>query len=127
MKSYIRNIYRNIGVASRTQAVLSGVSNHLRPDHHRINHWPEGRDRRRPLPESALAVPTTTKGSTPRLKCIEPRSDGSLFVAFALVVAIFTLAVAVVLTVPVPVVSVADRGCWASGGEHFGGNVLFWL
>ncbi|QWT23229.1 response regulator transcription factor [Subtercola sp. PAMC28395] len=39
VKSYIRSIYRKIGAASRTQAVLWGVANGFTPDHHRIDHW----------------------------------------------------------------------------------------
>lgn len=39
VKSYIRSIYRKIGVASRTQAVLWGVEHGFSPDHHRIDHW----------------------------------------------------------------------------------------
>ncbi|MDQ1531480.1 MAG: two-component system, NarL family, response regulator LiaR [Microbacteriaceae bacterium] len=39
VKSYIRSIYRKIGVASRTQAVLWGVDHGFTPDHHRIDHW----------------------------------------------------------------------------------------
>ncbi|MCW2540147.1 MAG: LuxR family transcriptional regulator [Frankiales bacterium] len=42
IKSYIRSIYRKIGVASRTQAVLWGVSNGFSPDHRRIAHWRGG-------------------------------------------------------------------------------------
>ena len=42
VKSYIRTIYRKIGVASRTQAVLWGVRNGFTPDHHRIDHWRGG-------------------------------------------------------------------------------------
>jgi len=42
VKSYIRTIYRKIGVASRTQAVLWGVGHGFRPDHHRIDHWRGG-------------------------------------------------------------------------------------
>ena len=42
VKSYIRNIYRKIDVASRTQAVLWGVNNGFTPDHHRIDHWRGG-------------------------------------------------------------------------------------
>jgi DNA-binding NarL/FixJ family response regulator len=42
VKSYIRNIYRKIDVASRTQAVLWGVANGFTPDHHRIDHWRGG-------------------------------------------------------------------------------------
>ena len=42
LKSYIRNIYRKIDVASRTQAVLWGVNNGFTPDHHRIDHWRGG-------------------------------------------------------------------------------------
>ena len=39
VKSYIRSIYRKIGVDSRTRAVLWGVANGFTPDHHRIDHW----------------------------------------------------------------------------------------
>jgi DNA-binding NarL/FixJ family response regulator len=39
VKSYIRTIYRKIGVASRTQAVLWGVNNGFVPDHRRIERW----------------------------------------------------------------------------------------
>lgn len=39
VKSYIRSVYRKIGAESRTQAVLWGVANGFRPDHHRIDHW----------------------------------------------------------------------------------------
>ncbi len=42
VKSYIRTIYRKINVASRTQAVLWGVSRGFSPDHHRIEHWRGG-------------------------------------------------------------------------------------
>ena len=42
VKSYIRNIYRKIDVASRTQPVLWGVNNGFTPDHHRIDHWRGG-------------------------------------------------------------------------------------
>jgi DNA-binding NarL/FixJ family response regulator len=42
VKSYIRTIYRKIGVASRTQAVLWGVDRGFTPDHHRIEHWRGG-------------------------------------------------------------------------------------
>ena len=42
VKSYIRNIYRKIDVASRTQAVLWGVNNGFTPDHHQIDHWRGG-------------------------------------------------------------------------------------
>ena len=42
VKSYIRTIYRKIGVASRTQAVLWGVHHGFTPDHHRIDHWRGG-------------------------------------------------------------------------------------
>ena len=42
VKSYIRTIYRKIGVASRTQAVLWGVAHGFSPDHHRIQHWRGG-------------------------------------------------------------------------------------
>jgi DNA-binding NarL/FixJ family response regulator len=39
VKSYIRNIYRKIGVSSRTQAVLWGVRHGFTPDYHRIESW----------------------------------------------------------------------------------------
>ncbi|ARC57921.1 Transcriptional regulatory protein LiaR [Frondihabitans sp. 762G35] len=39
VKSYIRSVYRKIGAASRTQAVLWGVAHGFTPDHHRIDHW----------------------------------------------------------------------------------------
>jgi len=42
VKSYIRTIYRKIGVGSRTQAVLWGVSHGFTPDHNRIEHWKGG-------------------------------------------------------------------------------------
>ncbi|OBJ62769.1 response regulator transcription factor [Mycobacterium sp. 1423905.2] len=42
VKSYIRTIYRKLGVASRTQAVLWGVQHGFTPDHHRIEHWRGG-------------------------------------------------------------------------------------
>lgn len=39
VKSYIRSVYRKIGVTSRTQAVIWGVAHGFSPDHHRIDHW----------------------------------------------------------------------------------------
>ena len=42
VKSYIRTLYRKIGVASRTQAVLWGIDHGFAPDHHRIDHWRGG-------------------------------------------------------------------------------------
>ncbi len=42
VKSYIRTVYRKIGVSSRTQAVLWGVDHGFTPDHHRIDHWRGG-------------------------------------------------------------------------------------
>jgi DNA-binding NarL/FixJ family response regulator len=42
VKSYIRSIYRKIGVTSRTQAVLWGIRNGFSPDRHRIDHWRGG-------------------------------------------------------------------------------------
>ncbi len=42
VKSYIRGLYRKIGVESRTQAVLWGVRNGFLPDHRRIEHWRGG-------------------------------------------------------------------------------------
>jgi DNA-binding NarL/FixJ family response regulator len=42
VKSYIRSIYRKIGVSSRTQAVVWGMRNGFAPDRHRIDHWRGG-------------------------------------------------------------------------------------
>ena len=42
VKSYIRTIYRKIGVDSRTKAVLWGVDHGFTPDHNRIEHWRGG-------------------------------------------------------------------------------------
>jgi DNA-binding NarL/FixJ family response regulator len=42
VKSYIRSVYRKIGVDSRTKAVLWGVANGFSPDHRRIEHWRAG-------------------------------------------------------------------------------------
>lgn len=42
VKSYVRTVYRKIGVASRTQAVLWGLDHGFRPDHRRIDHWRGG-------------------------------------------------------------------------------------
>ena len=42
VKSYIRSVYRKIGVESRTQAVLWGVDHGFVPDHRRIDHWRGG-------------------------------------------------------------------------------------
>jgi DNA-binding NarL/FixJ family response regulator len=42
VKSYIRTIYRKIGVTSRTQAVLWGVRHGFTPDHDRVEHWRGG-------------------------------------------------------------------------------------
>ncbi|MEN0128406.1 MAG: response regulator transcription factor [Brevundimonas sp.] len=42
VKSYIRTVYRKIGVESRTQAVLWGVRHGFTPDHRRIEHWRGG-------------------------------------------------------------------------------------
>ncbi|MGI8459966.1 MAG: response regulator transcription factor [Propionibacteriaceae bacterium] len=42
VKSYIRTVYRKIGVSSRTQAVLWGVARGFAPDFHRIDHWRGG-------------------------------------------------------------------------------------
>ncbi|KAA9111420.1 DNA-binding response regulator [Microbacterium rhizomatis] len=39
VKSYIRSVYRKIGVSSRTQAVLYGIDHGFAPDTHRIDHW----------------------------------------------------------------------------------------
>ncbi|MEJ3404805.1 response regulator transcription factor [Rathayibacter sp. YIM 133350] len=39
VKSYIRSVYRKIGVTTRTQAVLYGVSHGFAPDTRRIEHW----------------------------------------------------------------------------------------
>nr|WP_315267690.1 response regulator transcription factor [Microbacterium lemovicicum] len=42
VKSYIRSVYRKIGVGSRTQAVLYGTQHGFAPDTHRIDHWMGG-------------------------------------------------------------------------------------
>ena len=42
VKSYIRTIYRKIDVASRTQAVLWGVTHGFTPDRNRIASWRTG-------------------------------------------------------------------------------------
>lgn len=42
VKSYIRTVYRKIGVSSRTQAVLWGIQHGFTPDHNRIEHWKGG-------------------------------------------------------------------------------------
>ena len=42
VKSYIRTLYRKIGVSSRTQALLWGIEHGFTPDHHRIDHWKGG-------------------------------------------------------------------------------------
>jgi DNA-binding NarL/FixJ family response regulator len=42
VKSYIRTVYRKIGVASRTQAVLWGVAHGFSPDRNRIGYWRAG-------------------------------------------------------------------------------------
>lgn len=42
VKSYVRTIYRKLGVTSRTQAALWGVDHGFTPDHHRIEHWRGG-------------------------------------------------------------------------------------
>ena len=42
VKSYIRTIYRKIGVTSRTQAVLWGVAHGFQPESHRVEQWREG-------------------------------------------------------------------------------------
>jgi DNA-binding NarL/FixJ family response regulator len=42
VKSYVRTIYRKIGVGSRTQAVLWGIDHGFTPDRHRIEHWRGG-------------------------------------------------------------------------------------
>jgi DNA-binding NarL/FixJ family response regulator len=39
VKSYIRSVYRKIGVESRTQAVLWGVDHGFTPDQRRIEDW----------------------------------------------------------------------------------------
>ncbi|ONH28771.1 LuxR C-terminal-related transcriptional regulator [Pseudofrankia asymbiotica] len=39
VKSYIRALYRKIGVTSRSQAVLWGVHHGFAPDHHRFQSW----------------------------------------------------------------------------------------
>lgn len=42
VKSYIRALYRKIGVSSRTQAVLWGVDHGFSPNYRRIDHWRGG-------------------------------------------------------------------------------------
>jgi DNA-binding NarL/FixJ family response regulator len=42
VKSYIRTVYRKIGVGSRTQAVLWGVAHGFSPDRTRIGYWRAG-------------------------------------------------------------------------------------
>jgi len=42
VKSYIRTVYRKIGVGSRTQAVLWGVAHGFSPDRNRIATWRGG-------------------------------------------------------------------------------------
>lgn len=42
VKSYIRTLYRKLGVDSRTQAVLWGMNHGFTPDHRRIEHWRGG-------------------------------------------------------------------------------------
>lgn len=42
IKSYIRSLYRKIGVTSRTQAVLWGIAHGFTPDHHRLDAWRHG-------------------------------------------------------------------------------------
>ena len=39
IKSYIRSVYRKIGVKTRTQAVLWGVEHGFKPDHDRLDLW----------------------------------------------------------------------------------------
>jgi len=39
VKSYIRSVYRKIGVTTRVEAVLYGVRHGFAPDTHRIEHW----------------------------------------------------------------------------------------
>lgn len=39
VKSYIRNLYRKVGVHSRTQAALWGVTHGFAPNHDRISPW----------------------------------------------------------------------------------------
>jgi DNA-binding NarL/FixJ family response regulator len=42
IKTYIRSLYRKIGVERRTQAVLWGIEHGFRPDHRRMDHWRGG-------------------------------------------------------------------------------------
>jgi DNA-binding NarL/FixJ family response regulator len=42
IKTYIRTLYRKIGVKNRAQAVIWGAHNGFMPDHHRIEHWRGG-------------------------------------------------------------------------------------
>ncbi len=42
VKSYVRSVYRKIGVDSRTRAVLWGIAHGFEPDTRRIDHWRGG-------------------------------------------------------------------------------------
>jgi DNA-binding NarL/FixJ family response regulator len=42
IKTYIRSVYRKIGVQRRTQALLWGIEHGFRPDHRRMDHWRGG-------------------------------------------------------------------------------------
>jgi DNA-binding NarL/FixJ family response regulator len=42
IKTYIRGLYRKIGVKTRAQAVIWGAGHGFLPDHHRIEHWRGG-------------------------------------------------------------------------------------
>ena len=42
IKTYIRGLYRKIGVKTRAQAVIWGAHHGFMPDHHRIEHWRGG-------------------------------------------------------------------------------------
>ena len=42
IKTYIRTLYRKIGVKNRAQAVIWGAHNGFMPDHDRIEHWRGG-------------------------------------------------------------------------------------
>ena len=65
IKSYIRSVYRKIGVKTRTQAVLWGVEHGFKPDHDRLDLWRGDtwracRPPRLPEPQPCSRVPGRT-------------------------------------------------------------------
>jgi len=59
VKTYVRSAYRKIGVTTRTQAVLWGLSNGFNPDTERII---DPALRRRPPAPASLARPGRSTG-----------------------------------------------------------------